>query len=588
MILKLVTVLALGGQVEAVEPPASGTEAFLQAPPSPSDVPTSATEPSDSVPLERAHELYRGGKMSSAARAYLRLYEAQSSPPEAKEALHGLWCSLQRLGREEAARKVAMEMRDVFAEEAEPLPSTCSKLERPRLTAEQRRELQAAIYEHSEYNEGFQTKFISGNYVVRRRAAPNAQFKGVLPRALFDLDDVEVEATLGEIRRTLSSFSTEENPAYALIHHSQGGKLFSWLIDKDGLVATGSSSGLRVEELRASMGVTARAAVRAPKRKGLRSGAEAPEAPPRAEQPRMSADAGTLLSVAAAAYLPGEVARALSAREGRLLILPVGQSADIPYAALPLADGKPLAARWASVILPSINHLRNAGSGFQFSRLQLKNAVVVGDPDLSTDPRWQWSPLPGARSEANMIAGIFSVPEARVLVGSQANRTAVLSLIGGVRPPSLVYLATHALSDPVNPMDGSFVALAGGHIYGREFGGNRFRAWDEHHPLVVLSACQTALGKSFEGGTYGIGRALVAAGAGQVVASLWNVDDLATKELMTLFARELSSGAVPEEALRRAQLELSKSYPDDPAAWASFTVLGPPAELPPAARTGSQ
>jgi len=52
-----------------------------------------------------------------------------------------------------------------------------------------------------------------------------------------------------------------------------------------------------------------------------------------------------------------------------------------------------------------------------------------------------------------------------------------------------------------------------------------------HHPLVVLSACQTGLGKVFDGGSYGVARGWLSAGAGQVVASLWRVSDEATKIL---------------------------------------------------------
>jgi CHAT domain-containing protein len=94
--------------------------------------------------------------------------------------------------------------------------------------------------------------------------------------------------------------------------------------------------------------------------------------------------------------------------------------------------------------------------------------------------------------------------------------------------------------------------------------------------LVVMSACQTALGRVFDGGTFGVARTWTNAGAGQVVASLWNVSDAATLRLMERFARALKTGQAPEQAMQSAQLETLKDYPNDPRLWASFTVIGKP------------
>src|SRR5258708_39305565 len=78
--------------------------------------------------------------------------------------------------------------------------------------------------------------------------------------------------------------------------------------------------------------------------------------------------------------------------------------------------------------------------------------------------------------------------------------------------------------------------------------------------LVVLSACQTALGKEIKGeGLIGLTRGFMYAGAPSVVASLWQVDDLATAQLMKSFYRGmLKDGLRPAEALRLAQLEMLK------------------------------
>jgi CHAT domain-containing protein len=77
--------------------------------------------------------------------------------------------------------------------------------------------------------------------------------------------------------------------------------------------------------------------------------------------------------------------------------------------------------------------------------------------------------------------------------------------------------------------------------------------------LIVLSACETGLGKEIKGeGLIGLTRGFMYAGAPRVVASLWTVDDLATAELMKLFyQRMLKDGLPPGAALRAAQLEMS-------------------------------
>ncbi len=95
--------------------------------------------------------------------------------------------------------------------------------------------------------------------------------------------------------------------------------------------------------------------------------------------------------------------------------------------------------------------------------------------------------------------------------------------------------------------------------------------------LVVLSACQTALGKEIKGeGLIGLTRGFMYAGAERVVASLWQVDDQATAQLMRRFYRGmLKEGLPPVAALRAAQLEMSSgSRWSSPYYWAGFVIQG--------------
>lgn len=90
--------------------------------------------------------------------------------------------------------------------------------------------------------------------------------------------------------------------------------------------------------------------------------------------------------------------------------------------------------------------------------------------------------------------------------------------------------------------------------------------------LVVLSACETAIGQSFQEGFGGLIRAFKMAGVQHVIASLWKVPDEATADLMVLFYKNLISGLEPHGSLIRAQREMSLRYPD-PYYWAAFIMV---------------
>jgi CHAT domain-containing protein len=95
--------------------------------------------------------------------------------------------------------------------------------------------------------------------------------------------------------------------------------------------------------------------------------------------------------------------------------------------------------------------------------------------------------------------------------------------------------------------------------------------------LVVLSACQTGLGKDIKGeGLVGLTRGFMYAGARRVVVSLWNVNDKATAELMQHFYRGmLRENLTPAAALRKAQTQLAQQKQwRSPYFWAAFVLQG--------------
>jgi len=93
--------------------------------------------------------------------------------------------------------------------------------------------------------------------------------------------------------------------------------------------------------------------------------------------------------------------------------------------------------------------------------------------------------------------------------------------------------------------------------------------------LVVLSACQTALGKEIKGeGLVGLTRGFMYAGSPRVMSSLWRIDDRATAELMGLmYESMIKKGRQPSAALREAQITMSRRWPA-PYYWAAFTHQG--------------
>ena len=95
--------------------------------------------------------------------------------------------------------------------------------------------------------------------------------------------------------------------------------------------------------------------------------------------------------------------------------------------------------------------------------------------------------------------------------------------------------------------------------------------------VAILSACRTALGQEIRGeGLVGLTRGFMYAGAERVMASLWDVQDRATAELMErLYRALLEDGLTPAAALRRAQVSMWRQERwRSPDHWAAFVVQG--------------
>ncbi len=186
--------------------------------------------------------------------------------------------------------------------------------------------------------------------------------------------------------------------------------------------------------------------------------------------------------------------------------------------------------------------------------------------------------MPFTRQEADQLLTLTPKTSSFAGDGFQASRETVQS--GELSQYRYVHFATHGLLDSERPGLSSLV-LSMVDARGKAQDGF-LRANDIYNlklpaELVVLSACQTGLGKEVKGeGLVGLTRGFMYAGAARVVVSLWNVNDKATADLMSKFYEKmLKQGERPAAALRAAQVEMWKQKQwQSPYYWAAFTMQG--------------
>jgi len=269
-----------------------------------------------------------------------------------------------------------------------------------------------------------------------------------------------------------------------------------------------------------------------------------------------------------------------------LIIIPAFSIGAFPFQLLkPYKDGSYLIDKCSFSIAPGImdlvairkrmikrNEAAEDSASFTFS-----NTLFVCNPDFPVNTDYIFPPLPGAKKE---IENSLAYSEKYILLeGKNATRQNVMD---NIRNCDVAYFATHGISDDKDPLDNNFLVLAGDKdpfLTSRNILSMRDSTFTEESKfpeLVILSACQTGLGKSMEAGIFGgLARSFLIAGANQVIMSLWNVDDEATAYLMNRFVYYLQQPNlfVPSEPLRLAELDTRKKFPD-PSQWASFSVYG--------------
>jgi CHAT domain-containing protein len=186
--------------------------------------------------------------------------------------------------------------------------------------------------------------------------------------------------------------------------------------------------------------------------------------------------------------------------------------------------------------------------------------------------------LAASGAEASAIAELVPRDSRLLQSGFDAARTKVLGL--DLSQYRIVHFATHGLVDSRYP---ALSALALSSFDENGAPQNGFLRLDDIYnmnlnaDLVVLSACETALGAEIRGeGLIGLTQGFMYAGAKSLVVSLWQVPDGATAQLMIRFyGFMLRDGQRPALALRNAQLSVARERRwRDPFYWSAFTVLG--------------
>jgi CHAT domain-containing protein len=286
-------------------------------------------------------------------------------------------------------------------------------------------------------------------------------------------------------------------------------------------------------------------------------------------------------------WLSSTLAAPLAARvpEGdALVIVPHAVLNYLPFEVLADDRGRHLVERHPISYAPSASSLTFLRERARTSGTSL-DVLAIGSPAIESDGlagersgALEWvgllKPLPHSEREIRRVASAFR-PYGRLLSGAGAHELALREADPG--RAAILHFATHALIDEEHP-ERSGLALShgpGGHdgiLQTREV-----YALSLDAALVTLSACQTALGREVTGeGMVAMSRAFFTAGARAVLASLWNVSDRSTSDLMSAFYREVRAGTSIDRALAEAKRSFLRESGKwrHPYYWAPFVVAG--------------
>ncbi|MEG4989059.1 CHAT domain-containing protein [Microcoleus sp. BR0-C5] len=258
--------------------------------------------------------------------------------------------------------------------------------------------------------------------------------------------------------------------------------------------------------------------------------------------------------------------------QARIIFIPQGELFFVPFPALQDAAGKFLIEKHTILTAPSIQILELTRQKRQEISDWAGDILIVGNPTMpevslvAGKPPQRLSALAHSETEAKAIAQLF---QTQALTGNSATKAAVLQRLPNAR---IVHFATHGLLDNLRGL-GSAIALAPDRTDSGLLTAEEILNLHLNADLVVLSACNTGMGRITGDGVIGLSRALISAGTPSVIVSLWAVPDAPTADLMVKFYQNLDRTGNKAQALRNAMLETMQQHPN-PRDWAAFTLIG--------------
>jgi CHAT domain-containing protein len=268
-------------------------------------------------------------------------------------------------------------------------------------------------------------------------------------------------------------------------------------------------------------------------------------------------------------------AKALLASNTKVFIIPDGSLNNLNFETLVVDDPKP--HYWiedADVMNASSLRVLASSFGREGARKQNRprKLLLIGD---SVAPSKEYPELPRAGEQMASVARHFSGSQERVFQREEATPAAYLT--SSPQKFSHIHFVAHGTASRLSPLD-SAIVLSKSPIETDSF---KLYARDivqhpMHADLVTISSCYGAGSRAYSGeGLVGLAWAFLRAGAHNVIASLWEVTDASTEQLMDRFYDELNSGASPDAALRAAKLSLLHgSAFHNPFYWAPFQLYG--------------